>query len=142
MGVIGERKRTMATIKYENNGKFVEIEVTNEQAELLITLDRQDASARRKARRHNEASIEQFGEDTGWEPIDTAPTPDEAAEKHEEQERLSAVIACLDAKQWEIVWLYYYEEKNFTEIAAILSIDRRNVARRLKTIYKKLKNIF
>lgn len=137
----------MTKIKYKlSSGNEIEIEVTDRQAEVLIEIERHDASARRKDRRHNVESLDKLKnpEDgsVGWEPMDEYQDICGDIEDHEDTERLESAISCLNARQQELVRLYYYEEKNFTEIAAILGIDRRNVSRQLDTIHKKLRKIF
>lgn len=135
----------MTKISYRfSNGQKVEVEVdtTIEAAEVLVTLERQDASSRRKARRHNEASVEEMHEQTGWEAIDESQNIEAEFEEREEKETLLQAVAQLSKKQQRLVQLYYYEEKSFTEIATILGIDRRNVSRQLETIHKQLKNFF
>jgi len=52
------------------NGKTVEVEVTAQIGEILVTFKREDDNASRKARWRNEASIEAMNEETGWEPTD------------------------------------------------------------------------
>lgn len=137
----------MTKIKYKlSSGNEIEIEVTDRQAEVLIEIERHDASTRRKDRRHNVESLDKLKnpEDgsVGWEPMDEYQDICGDIEDHEDTERLESAISCLNARQQELVRLYYYEEKNFTEIAAILGIDRRNVSRQLDTIHKKLRKIF
>lgn len=123
------------------DNKTIEIEVKVEVSEILVTFERQDASARRKARRHNEASIEAFKDKTGWEPTSTVDIETEYAER-EEQEALSAAIAKLGEKQRRLVRLRYYENKTNEEIARELGVSRPAVTQQFGTIHKELKKFF
>lgn len=126
------------------DGREVEIEVddTLGVAELLVTFERQDKSARRKARRHNEASVDAMHERTGWEPRDTSSDTEAAVEAREQQETLRAAVASLSEKRQRLVRLRYYEEKTEDEIAAELGISQQAVSQQLETIHKKLKKYF
>lgn len=131
----------MKTTYTLTDGKTVEIEVSAELATMLADFIREDKNEARKYRWRKEVSIEALREETGWEPADTAADIETVLIADEERQTLWAAMARLSDKQRRLIQLYYYEEKSFTEIAAILSINRRSVSKQLDTIHKKLKNI-
>lgn len=125
-----------------SDGKIAEIEVNSAVAELLANFKREDENAARKYRSRKEVSIEAMKEETGWEPTDTTVNIEAEYIAREEKQILLASLMHLSDKQRRLIQLYYYDEKNFTEIAAILGINRRSVSKQLETIHKKLKIIF
>jgi RNA polymerase sigma factor (sigma-70 family) len=129
----------------------IEVEVTDEAAEVLIELDREDEVWRRKHKRRElkGVSLDYLQGEYELEIESHDPTPQGVIEEQEERaelevkkERLADAVACLDARQKEIVRLYYYESKNLSEIAAIFNTDHKNISRRLEVIHKKLKKLF
>lgn len=123
------------------DGKTATIEVSAELAATLADFKRKEQNEARKYRWRKEVSIEALKDETGWEPIDTTADIETGIIADEERQTLLAAVARLSDKQKRLIQLYYYEEKSFTEIAAILGINRRSVSKQLDTIHKKLKNI-
>ena len=128
--------------QYKTAGGKAAEAVSPEVAEQLGIFRRQEASARRKARRHNEASLDEIYEQTGWEPTDTTVDIEENYEEREEKETLIAAISKLSDKQRRLVRLYYYEKKTETEIARLFGVNQSNVHRQLETVHKALKKYF
>ena len=124
------------------NGKTAELEVNSAVAEALADFKRQDDNEERKKRWRNEISLDALYEETEWEPTDTTVNIEADFLVQEETKTLLAAMARLSEKQRRLIRLYYYEEKNFTEIAAIFRINRRSVSKQIETIHKKMKKYF
>lgn len=124
-------------------GKFVEVEVTDEQAEVLVELKRQGESYERKYKRRTtkETSLDYLNDEYDWQPQDDSVDVQGAVEREDDAERVRQAVATLDAKQREIVRLYFYEEKTMREIAAIYGRSVSSVAGQIETIKKALKKI-
>jgi len=135
------------------DGRTVEVEVTEAQAEVLITLERQERNARRKSRYHRDrygkvVSLDAMAEEddeqtnkTMREAIDTSVDVSADIEREEEVAEVRQAVECLNARHRELVRLYFEEEKTQVEIAAIFGIDQSSVARQLKTVLSKLEKL-
>ena len=121
------------------DGNTVELEVSPIIAEALADFEREDDNTARKERWRNEASIDAFFEETGWEPADTTVDIENDYLAREEKEILLAAVGRLSDKQQRLVRLRYYEEKTEHEIAVILGINQSNVHRQLETVQNTLK---
>jgi len=124
------------------NGKTVEVEVTAQIGEILVTFKREDDNASRKARWRNEASIEAMNEETGWEPTDTTVDIEADYDEREEKETLAAAVEGLSEQQQRLVRLRYYEEMTVEEIGRFLGVSKQAVSKQLATIHKALKKYF
>jgi len=124
------------------SGKTVEVEVTAQIGEILVTFKRKDDNASRKARWRNEASVEGMFEETGWEPTDKTAYIEANYDEREEKETLAAAVAGLSGKQRRLVRLRYYENKTDAEIARELGVSRPAVTQQFGTIHKALKKYF
>jgi len=130
------------------NGKTFTVEVTAEQAEVMIDIDRKFDSNERKfrARATKEASLDYLNDEYEWEPQDNDLTAEERLIDEEtaaeEIVRLYKAIAGLSGKRQLLVRLYYFEQKTQEEIAAILGVTQQAVAGQIETLEKKLKELF
>ena len=134
-------------------GNYIDIEVNDEQAEVIIAIERRDASALRKKRLHAQkygkvVSIEKLQGETDedcekkqWEPTDDNADPFGDVEREDEAEEVRQAVASLNARQRELVRLYFYEKKTQVEIAAIFGVERSCIVKQLQTIYGKLKKL-
>jgi RNA polymerase sigma factor (sigma-70 family) len=122
----------------------IEVEVTEEAAEVLIELDRKDEVWRRKHKRRElkGVSLDYLRDEYEWETADETVDVQGAVEREDDAERVRQAVAYLNAKQQEVVRLYFYEGKTTREIAAIFGIAHSSVARQIETILKTLKKLF
>lgn len=125
------------------NGKTIEVEVTEAQAEVLVELNRQTESHERKFKRRTlrETSLDHLNDEYEWEPTDETVDVQGVVERGEDAELVRQAVACLNAKQREVVRLYFYESKTQVEIAAIFGVDQSCIARQIKTVCEKLKKL-
>ena len=89
------------------DGSVVDVETTNEVAELLAAYERQDASERRKRRRHNDLSIDAISESCAREPISRTDLEAEYIEQEEIQELAKAIDTMNDDNRRLIQQLYF-----------------------------------
>ena len=61
---------------------------------------------------------------------DTSPTPEEFAERHDLQQDIQRAIQALPHKYRSVVWLYYGEQLNFSEIGRALHMPNATVKTR------------
>lgn len=125
----------------EQSEFVIEVELTDVQAEVLITLERKDRNLRRKSRYHRDcygkvvsldAMAEEDDENTNktmWEPIDASADVFANIERDDEVAEVRQAVDCLNARHRELVRLYFEEQKTQVEIAAIFGIDQSCVAR-------------
>jgi RNA polymerase sigma factor (sigma-70 family) len=137
----------------EQSEFVIEVELTDMQAEVLITLERQERNSRRKSRYHRDrygkvvsldAMAEEDDENTNktmWEPIDASADVFANIERDDEVAEVRQAVDCLNARHRELVRLYFEEQKTQVEIAAIFGIDQSCVARQLKTVLSKLEKL-
>lgn len=137
----------------EQSEFVIEVELTDMQAEVLITLERKDRNLRRKSRYHRDrygkvvsldAMAEEDDENTNktmWEPIDASADVFANIERDDEVTEVRQAVDCLNARHRELVRLYFKEQKTQVEIAAIFGIDQSCVARQLKTVLSKLEKL-
>jgi len=71
------------------------------------------------------------GEPTGWDPPDTAPTPEEHLLQQELIEKVRALIQQMPPDYREIILLREYEEMSYEEMAEVLGITLEAVRSRL-----------
>lgn len=79
------------------------------------------------------ASLEtdEWGEPTGWEPADPAPSPEQHLLEQELIERVRELIRQMPPDYREIILLREYEELSYEEIAEVLGITLEAVRSRL-----------
>ena len=131
-------------IKYRlANGKTVEVEVTDEQANVIVDINRKSDSNDRKfsERARKEASLNYLNAEYDWEPTDKTVDISAEVERNDEAGRVRRAVGTLSIRHQEIVRLYFFEHKTQAEIAKILGIDQSGIQRQLQTIYKSLKKI-
>lgn len=125
-------------IKYEFATETVEIEVSEEWANILIDLDRQEYNVNHKeTRRH--CSLEAYNLDDALLPSDD----DVLGEilEAEDRGRLHAAISKLDTRQQKLVRQVYFEGRGYTEIAREEGCDESAIRHAVSRAVKKLKKI-
>jgi RNA polymerase sigma-70 factor (ECF subfamily) len=129
----------MSKIRFESAcGKQVELEVSEQIAELTVEFRVQDENYKRKMRRRKEKSIEEMAE-YGAEIEDNAPPIDETIEQQAQYQELHKAIEKLSPKQQQLVDLRYFRGLSVTEIARQKGVDRTAISHQLATIHKKIK---
>ena len=131
----------MKKIKYEQNGKMVEIEVTDSFAESYEIINQETKRSDWKHERRNtkyNSSLEVL-EESGFQIASNDPTPDEELEKQEEIALLRKALSTLTADQQWLIKEIYFKERSQVEIAKELGVSKMAITLRLQTIIKKLK---
>lgn len=130
----------MKTIKYEVNGTFVEVEVSDEFARQYEQIETEEKRVNRKETRRHQ-SLETLIE-SGFQIVDQESDIEEKAFQNDDIEQLYKAFAVLTEEQkWLIQQVFYYDRKQ-SEIAAELGIDPTAIKNRLRKIYDKIKKIF
>ena len=124
-------------IKYEFANETIEIDVTEEWANVIIDLDRQEYNVNHKeTRRH--CSLEAYNLDDALLPSDVDVAGD--VETADEIERLYTAIARLQPQQRELVKRVYFNNEKIVDIAAEAGVSEAAIRNRLKKIFAALKN--
>ena len=130
----------MKTIKYEVNGTFVEVEVSDEFARQYEQIETEEKRVNRKETRRHQ-SLETLVE-SGFQIVDQESDIEEKAFQNDDIKQLYKAFAVLTEEQkWLIQQVFYYDRKQ-SEIAAELGIDPTAIRNRLRKIYDKIKKIF
>lgn len=131
----------MKKIKYEINGTFVEIEVSDEFARHYEQIEAEEARQIWRDKKRKESSLERMVE-AGFQVADPNTNVEERLLKKYDIEQLGEAIKTLTEDQkWLIEQIFYYGRKQ-SEVAIELAIDVTSVRDRLRVIYKKLKKFF
>ena len=130
----------MKTIKYEINGTYIDIEVTDEFAMQYEQIEADEKRINRKETRRHQ-SLETLIEG-GFQIVDQESDIEEKAFQNDDIEQLYKAFAVLTEEQkWLIQQVFYYDRKQ-SEIAAELGIDPTAIRNRLRKIYDKIKKNF
>lgn len=130
----------MKKIKYEINGTFVEIEVSDEFARQYEQIETEEKRVNRKETRRHQ-SLETLIE-SGFQIVDLESDIEEKAFQNDDIAQLYKAFAVLTEEQkWLIQQVFYYDRKQ-SEIAAELGIDPTAIRNRLRKIYDKIKKNF
>lgn len=84
-------------------------------------------------------SEDEDGEEQLFDPVDTAPQPDEALIRKEEQQQLHTALQSLEETQRQIITLRVVNDLSYTEIADILSLKEGTVKSRLSRARENLR---
>ena len=124
-------------IKYQfQTGESVEIEVSDQLAEVSIEIDRDMQNGnRRETRRHN--SISRM-EDAGVQFADARVSVADLFLKKEANEQLYGALQSLLPQQQDLIRQVFFEEKSLTAIAREVGVSEGAVRHRLSKIYKRL----
>ena len=130
----------MKTIKYEINGTFIDIEVTDEFALQYEQIEADEKNINRKETRRHQ-SLETLIE-SGFQIADPESDIEEKTFQNDDIEQLYKAFEVLTEEQkWLIQQVFYYNRKQ-SEIAAELGVDATSIRDRLRVIYKKIKKFF
>ena len=131
----------MKTIKYEVNGTFVEVEVSDEFARQYEQIEAEEARQIWRDKKRKDSSLERMVE-AGFQVADPNSNIEEKLLEKYDIEQLSEEIKALtDDQKWLIEQVFFYGRKQ-TEIAAELGIDPTAIRNRLQKIYSKIKKSF
>ena len=127
-------------IKYEFlTGEIIEIEVSDDIAEVAIEIERDTYNSnRRETRRHN--SIEDM-EGQGLQFDDKGVAVATIVEEKETNEALQNALDKLLPQQKELVQKVFFQGMSIAQIARAEGVNEAAIRNRLNKIYKKLKNI-
>ena len=131
----------MKKIKYELNGEWVEIEVTDSFAESYELITRESTRNDWKHNKRNQkyhASLEVLTE-SGFQIASDEPTPAEEFEKHEQIAMLRQALTTLTKDQQWLITEVYFKGRPQIEIANELGLDPTAIRNRLRKIYKRIK---
>lgn len=133
----------MKKIKYELNGKLVEIEVTDSFAESyeIITQEtqRSDWKHERRATKYN-SSLELL-EESGFQIASDEPTAEDKLVENETYANLHKAISLLEPNKQKIVYMYFFENKTMEQIAEALNVQKPAISKQISRILEKLKKI-
>ena len=128
----------MKKIKYEINGKVIDIEVTDEFAAQYEQIEANEKRVNRKETRRHQ-SLDALVE-SGFQIADPGSDIEANLIIQNNIDLLRRALAALTSDQkWLVEQVFYYGRKQ-SEIAAELGIDATSIRDRLRVIYKKIKN--
>lgn len=133
----------MTTIKYEINGKIVELEVEDSFASAYVEID---IESKRNEWKHDwrnrklNCSMDAL-EESGFQFKSDNPSIDEVIEQEEEHEELIKAISMLLPEEQDLIRQVYFEGKTHTEIARELGVDRSAISHRISRALVQLKKI-
>lgn len=131
----------MKTIKYEVNGTFVEVEVSDEFARQYEQIEAEEARQIWRDKKRKDGSLERMVE-AGFQVADPNSNIEENLLEKCDIEQLSEEIKALTEDQkWLIEQVFFYGRKQ-SEVAAELGIDPTAIRNRLQKIYSKIKKSF
>ena len=131
----------MKTIKYEVNGTFVEVEVSDEFARQYEQIEAEEARQIWRDKKRKDSSLERMVE-AGFQVADPNSNIEEKLLEKYDIEQLSEAIKTLTEDQkWLIEQVFFYGRKQ-SEVAAELGIEPVAVWNRLQKIYYKIKKSF
>ena len=131
----------MKTIKYEFNGTFVEVEVSDEFARQYEQIEAEEARQIWRDKKRKDSSLERMVE-AGFQVADPNSNIEEKLLEKYDIEQLSEAIKTLtEDKKWLIEQVFFYGRKQ-SEVAAELGIEPVAVWNRLQKIYNKIKKSF
>lgn len=131
----------MKTIKYEVNGTFVEVEVSDEFARQYEQIEAEEARQIWRDKKRKDSSLERMVE-AGFQVADPNSNIEEKLLEKYDIEQLSEAIKTLTEDQkWLIEQVFFYGRKQ-SEVAAELGIEPVAVWNRLQKIYNKIKKSF
>lgn len=123
----------------------VEVEtVEQEQAVKMLNRDTDRFAKSEDTYRERYASLDEMYEESGFEPADDSPTPEEQFLENEKNEAIKRLVAEaikeLTEKQKIVVYKTFWEQKTLREIGKELGISYVTAFGILETAKKKLKN--
>ncbi len=130
----------MKRIKYEINGKVIDIEVTDEFVAQYEQIEAKEKRVNRKETRRHQ-SLDALVE-SGFQIADQGSDIEANLIMQNNIDLLRRAFAALTNDQkWLVEQVFYYGRKQ-SEIAAELGIDVTSIRDRLRVIYKQIKNFW
>ena len=130
----------MKRIKYEINGKVIDIEVTDEFAAQYEQIEAKEKRVNRKETRRHQ-SLDALVE-SGFQIADQGSDIEANLIMQNNIDLLRRAFAALTNDQkWLVEQVFYYGRKQ-SEIAAELGIDVTSIRDRSRAIYKQIKNFW
>lgn len=125
----------------------VEVETAEqEQAVKMLNRDTDRFAKSEDTYRERYASLDEMYEESGFEPADDSPTPEEQFLENEKNKAIKRLVAKameeLTEKQKIVVYKTFWEEKTLREIGEELGISYVTAFGILETAKKKLKKFF
>ena len=131
----------MKTIKYEVNGTFVEVEVSDEFARQYEQIEAEEARQIWRDKKRKDSSLERMVE-AGFQVADPNSNIEEKLlEKYDIEQLSEAIKTLIEDQKWLIEQVFFYGRKQ-SEVAAELGIEPVAVWNRLQKIYNKIKKSF
>ena len=128
----------MKTIKYEVNGTFVEVEVSDEFARQYEQIEAEEARQIWRDKKRKDSSLERMVE-AGFQVADPNSNIEENLLEKCDIEQLGEAIKTLTEDQkWLIKQIFYYGRKQ-SEVAAELFICKQALNNRIDRILEKIK---
>ena len=134
----------MKKIKYEINGKIVELEVEDSfaaQYEIINQESKRNDWKHDWRNRKNNTSLEVL-EENGFQFISTELPADERMESQEEIEALRKALMQLSDEERILIERVYFKGEKHSVIAAEFGVDRTTIVKRIQKILKKIEKIF
>lgn len=122
----------------------VEVETAEqEQAVKMLNRDTDRFAKSEDTYRERYASLDEMYEESGFEPADDSPTPEEQFLENEKNEAIKRLVAKameeLTEKQKIVVYKTFWEEKSLREISRELNVHHSSIEEIYSTAMKKLK---
>ena len=128
----------MKTIKYEINGKFIDIEVADEFALQYEKIEAEEARQIWREKKRKDSSLERMVE-TGFQVDDpNSNIEDKLLEKCDIEQLSEAINSLTEDQKWLVQQVFYYDRKQ-SEIAAELCICKQALNNRIARILEKIK---
>lgn len=133
----------MKKIKYEINGKIVELEVEDsfaEQYEIITQESKRNDWKHDWRNRKNNTSLEVL-EESGFQFVSKEKSAQERIEETEEIVALRKALLQLSSEERILIERVYFKGEKHSEIADEFGVDRTTIVKRIKKILKKIEEI-
>lgn len=129
-----------------NRYQVTKVEVETAEQEQAVKMLNRDTDRFAKAEdtyRERYASLDEMYEETGYEPADDSPTPEEQFIESERQaeikKQVHKAIRQLKPRQQAMVQMVFFEDKSQDEVAEHFGINKQAVSNAMQRIYAALK---
>lgn len=124
----------------------VEVETAEqEQAVKMLNCDTDRFAKSEDTYRERYASLDEMYEESGFEPADDSPTPEEQFLENERQaeikKQVHKALRQLNPRQQAMVQMVFFEDKSQDEVAEYFGIGKQAVSNAMQRIYAALKKI-
>ena len=122
----------------------VEVETAEqEQAVKMLNRDTDRFAKSEDTYRERYASLDEMYEESGFEPADDSPTPEEQFLENEKNEAIKKqvhkALRQLNPRQQAMVQMVFFEDKSQDEVAEYFGISKQAVSNAMQRIYAALK---